>query len=132
MQIAKDDMTALRKFGWQMAIAWPLLFGLLLPWLFASAWPLWPWLLAAMLAVLAVMLPRLLYWPARLWLSFAHVMGWINNRLILAVLFFIIITPLGLVLRLLGKLDYKPRRGKAESYWQHSAEISADNMKDPF
>ena len=132
MQIATTDIAALRRFGWQMTVAWPLLFGLLLPWLFTAGWPLWPWLLAAGFATLAIIRPQLLYWPARLWFAFAAVMGWINTRLVLALVFFILMTPLGLLLRLLGKLDYQAKAIGADSYWRSSDDISAENMKDPF
>ncbi|MBZ9613385.1 SxtJ family membrane protein [Rheinheimera maricola] len=132
MQVNRNDTAALRRFGWQMAIAWPLLFGLVLPWLFSAAWPLWPWIVAAAFASLALLLPGGLYWPARGWFVFAHVMGWLNTRLILALLFFVVITPLGWLLRLLGKLDYHAQPQANDSYWLKSSNIDADNMKDPF
>lgn len=132
MHIAADDTPALRRFGWQMAVAWPLLFGLALPWLFGSGWPLWPWCVALTFAVLAMLVPRLLYWPARGWQAFSQVMGWINTRIILALLFYLLITPLGVVLRLLGKLDYKRQPATGSSYWQQSDNIAGSNMKDPF
>lgn len=132
MQIAPHDTQALRSFGWQMTFAWPLLFGLLLPWLFSFGWPLWPWLLAAVFALLAALAPQWLYWPARCWLAFARVMAWINTRLILALMFYIVITPMGLVLRRLGKLDYRARAPGGSSHWQQSEPASSDNMKDPF
>ena len=81
--------------------------------------------------LLAFAVPKLLYWPSRAWLAFAAVMGWLNTRLILALLFYLILTPLGLLLRLLGKLDYKPRSAGV-SFWRHAPPISDDNMKDPF
>jgi hypothetical protein len=132
LQLALNDTSALRRFGWQMAVAWTLLFGLLLPWLFSSAWPWWPWLLSAIFVALAVVAPWLLYWPARAWLGFTQIMGWVNTRLILALLFFVIITPLGLVLRTLGKLDYRARPQGGDSYWKKADTITADNMKEPF
>ena len=132
MQIAATDIAALRRFGWQMTLAWPLFFGVVLPWLFAADWPLWPWLVAACFASLAAIRPQLLYWPSRLWFVFAGVMGWINTRLVLALVFFLLMTPLGLLLRALGKLDYQTKAARADSYWRTSDDISAENMKDPF
>lgn len=132
MLIAANDKAALRRFGWQMAIAWPLLFGLLLPWLFSHSLPLWPWLLSALFALTALTVPKALYWPARLWAGFAAKMGWINTRLLLGLVFFLLIWPLGLVLRSLNKLDYRARPASGDSYWRKSAPIASDNMKEPF
>lgn len=37
------------------------------------------------------------------WLKIGHLLGWINTRIILAILFFVLITPLGKILRACGK-----------------------------
>ncbi len=53
------------------------------------------------------------------WMKFAYVLGWINMRLLLGVFFFVILTPVGLLMRVFGKdlLDEKIERG-AGSYWK--------------
>ena len=52
------------------------------------------------------------------WMKFAFVLGWINTRILLGLFFFLILTPIGLVLKLTGKdlLDLKIDR-TAPSYW---------------
>ena len=51
------------------------------------------------------------------WMKIAHVLGAINSRIILSVAFYLLITPIGLLTRLLGR-DPLDRRGpKRESYW---------------
>jgi len=52
------------------------------------------------------------------WMKFAFVFGWINTRILLGVFFYIVLTPIGLVLRLTGKdlLTLKIDRS-ATSYW---------------
>jgi hypothetical protein len=52
------------------------------------------------------------------WMMFAFVLGWINTRVLLGVFFYLVVTPLGLFLRLTGKdlLDEKLDRGAA-TYW---------------
>lgn len=52
------------------------------------------------------------------WMLFAFVLGWVNTRLLLGIFFYLVMTPLGLFLRLRGKdlLDEKIDR-KAASYW---------------
>jgi len=50
------------------------------------------------------------------WMTLAFALGWIMSRVILTVFFFIAITPVGLILRLLGK---NPLHARAvnDSYW---------------
>jgi hypothetical protein len=56
------------------------------------------------------------------WMGLARTLSWINTRLILVIVFYLIFTPLALVLKLLGKdlldLKTKPER---DSYWLKKA-----------
>jgi len=53
------------------------------------------------------------------WMKFAFVLGWINTRILLSVFFYLILTPISLLMRLLSKdlLDEKIEPG-ATSYWR--------------
>ena len=63
----------------------------------------WCLIVAVLLIVPAVTAPAVL-WPAhRAWMALGAVLGWINTRLILGLVFFVVITPIGLVLRALGR-----------------------------
>jgi hypothetical protein len=52
------------------------------------------------------------------WMKFAFVLGWINVRILLGLFFYLIVTPIGVIMRLFGKdlLDKKIDRS-AKSYW---------------
>jgi len=52
------------------------------------------------------------------WMLFAFALGWINTRVLLGAFYYLVMTPIGLILRLRGKdvLDEKIDRG-ASSYW---------------
>lgn len=97
------DPKTLRSFGLLMAGVLAPLLGLVLPWLFGYGWPVWPWVASAAFGALA------LAWPAGLgpvyrgWMGFAHVVGWVNTRLLLGLVFFLVITPIGLLMRLAGR-----------------------------
>lgn len=59
--------------------------------------------LGAAALLLSIAAPRLLHWPNRLWWQFAQALGWFNSRLLLALFFALVITPVGVVLRLAGR-----------------------------
>ncbi|MFO1316111.1 MAG: SxtJ family membrane protein [Burkholderiales bacterium] len=99
----------LRKFGAVLAVAFPAVFCLLLPWLFARPVPWWPLAVSAVLLALAAVAPAALAPVERAWLRVGHVLGWVNTRILLAVLFFVLVLPLGLLLRLLRKLPIARR-----------------------
>ena len=52
------------------------------------------------------------------WMTFAVILGWFMTRVILSLLFYVIITPIGLVLRIFGKdfLELK-KQSVQGSYW---------------
>ena len=62
-----------------------------------------PLLLAAALQVMAVLIPQTLSRIYRGWMLVGHYLGWVNTRLILGIVFYAVFTPLGLIMRLLGK-----------------------------
>lgn len=53
------------------------------------------------------------------WMKLAFILGWLNTRLILSILFYAVFTPMGLGMRLFGMdlLDKKIEKG-SESYWR--------------
>jgi hypothetical protein len=65
-----------------------------------------------MLAGLGLTAPRALYRPSRLWWRLAHLLGYINARIILTVLFAVLLVPLGLFWRLTGKDPLGRRRDR--------------------
>jgi len=59
--------------------------------------------LASKLLVLGFTAPTLLKWPSAVWWKFAITLGWINARVILTVAFALVLTPMGLLWRLIGR-----------------------------
>jgi hypothetical protein len=60
--------------------------------------------------------PRTLYWPSVVWWKLVHILGYINARIILTILFTVLLVPLGLFWRLTGK-DPLRRRRAATTGW---------------
>ena len=51
------------------------------------------------------------------WMRFASILGWINTRIILVIIFYLVFTPLGLLIRLF-RIDLLERGNKLDSYWK--------------
>ncbi len=107
----------LRKFALAMAVPLALIGGLLL-WRQSSYY--WCFFLASGLFLCpGLLVPALLLPLHKAWMSLAIIMGFVMTRLILLILFFLVLTPIALLLRLLRKdlLDLKFDRNSARSYW---------------
>jgi hypothetical protein len=123
----------LRNFGLLLGALFAMIFGFLLPLLHRRPIPWWPWTLAAMLAAAALVRPALLFYVHAVWNAFGKVLGWINTRLILGLLFYAVVTPMGLLMRLLRRSPSQP--GHASSPSSHrvqSREIARASFERPF
>ena len=74
-------------------------------------------LIGSILIILGGITPVLLRPFYKVWMIFAVIIGWIMTRIILSVLFFSIITIIGLFTRLLGKDFLNLKSKNSESYW---------------
>jgi hypothetical protein len=77
-------------------------FGLIVGGVF-SVIGLWALIIGGLLIVMGSFVPRWLGPIHRGWMWIGHVLGWINTRIILGVIFYGLITPIGIVFRMLGK-----------------------------
>ena len=68
---------------------------------------------ALILHVLDMIVPRLYAPLAVVWLGFSHVLGTVMSKILLSILFFGVITPIGILRRLSGKDSLKLRSFKA-------------------
>jgi len=68
---------------------------------------------ALILHVLDMIVPRLYAPLAVVWLGFSHVLGTVMSKILLSILFFGVITPIGILRRLSGKDSLKLRNFKA-------------------
>ena len=75
------------------------------------------WVLGGFLIGFGAVAPMLLAPIYTAWMKFAFVLGWVNSRILLSAIFFLLITPIGLVVRIFrDALDRRINR-EATSYW---------------
>ncbi len=114
---ADREKRELRRFGLLMAAAFATLGGL-------SLWrgkPLAPYLLvlAAGFLIVDFVVPRLLAPVEKAWMRLAMLMSIVMTYLVLSILFFAVITPLGVVMRICGHDSLRLKKMKSSvSFWE--------------
>jgi hypothetical protein len=89
-------------------------FGLTVGGIFAviGLWPVilrsddprwWALVLTGLLVFPAAVFPKSLTWIYKGWMALGHVLGWVNTRIILGLIFYGLVTPIGFIRRWLGK-----------------------------
>jgi hypothetical protein len=105
-----------RSFGLVFAVVFALI-GLV-PLVFGGVVRLWAIMLAGAFLLAALAFPRVLAPFNRLWMRFGLLLHRIVSPVVLGIMFFGVITPIGLVMRLLGKDPLRLHLDKAAgSYW---------------
>lgn len=74
--------------------------------------------LGAVLVLLGLVLPRVLVWPNKAWMALAEVLSFVSTRIILAFVFFLVVTPIGFIKRLFGWDPLHRRAAASDSYWR--------------
>ncbi len=99
------SLTDLRKFGIVFATVLALVFYVLVPWLRSVERPAQVLFFSLVFFILAAAAPSFLkpvYITAML---FSRVLGAVNNRIILSVIYFMVFTPMALAMRIFSKAD---------------------------
>jgi hypothetical protein len=80
----------------------------------------------ALLVLLGLVLPQALVWPNKTWMALAEVLSFVSTRIILAFVFFVVLTPIGLIKRLFGWDPLHRRAAASDSYWKPYSERQRD------
>jgi len=129
----KCEKSDLRKFGITIGVILLIIAGFLF-WKEKESFQIFL-AIGIILFLTAIALPSVLkpvYW---IWMIFATILGWIMTRVILSLLFYIIVTPIGLIPRFFGKQFLELRWDKSkESYWNYknSHRISHKDLEKQF
>ena len=126
---------ATRKKSWRAEREFGLIVGgvlLLLSgwWLYRGKFPTLSHLtlpLGGLLVLLGLIFPAALVWPNKTWMALAEVLSFVTTRIILAFVFFVIVTPIGVSKRLFGWDPLHRRAAASDSYWLPYSE----RQKDP-
>ncbi len=93
----------LREFGLIFGTGILIIFGMARPWLSSETFPVWPWIVFGVFAVLGLFLPQALSPVFKGWMKFGTVMGAINSRIILSIMFYAVVWPMGAIMQIAGR-----------------------------
>ena len=99
--------------------------------LIVALWPLksgedlrlWSLILSIIFLILGIFNSKLLTPLNKLWMKFGMFLGLIVSPIVMGIVFFLVVTPMGLFMRIMGK-DLLRLKSKKNTYW-----IDRDNIK---
>ena len=107
--------------------------------LIIALWPIlnsenirvWSLIISIFFLFLGIFNSKLLTPLNRLWMKFGLLLGKIVSPVVMSVIFFGIVTPTGLVMRIFGKDILKLNKNNNNSYWENK-DNSNNNMNNQF
>ena len=110
-------------------------FGILfcIVFLLIAIWPLissssvryWALVLSVTFLILGIINSKLLSPLKVYWIKLGEILGKVIAPLVMSLVFFIILTPIGLILRLFGKDLLKLKKNKKSSYWLSRGDLKS-------
>ena len=93
----------------------------------------WAFVLSGALLLPGIAMPAALARPYQLWMGLAHVLGWINTKIILTIMYYAVFTPVAIITRWMGK-DPMNRKfvSDADTYRVLREPRNASHMKHQF
>jgi hypothetical protein len=117
MHTAADKLPSNRSFGFLFASIFAML-SAYAAYQGAGAFRVYGWLASCVLVVLVTLVaPGLLTSFNQAWMKLGNLLGKIVNPLVLGVIFFVIITPVALVTRILGRDELRLKKQTGQTYW---------------
>ena len=78
---------------------------------------IWLLIISTIFLILGLLNSKILTPLNKIWFKFGILLGKIVSPLIMGIIFFLVVTPIGLIMRLLGKDVLNLKYNKNKSYW---------------
>lgn len=125
----------LRTFAFILSAGVMILFGLLFPWIADRKISLysWPWGFALVFCLIGIIIPNTLKGLHKAWLKVGLLLGWINTKILLSIVFFALLLPVSLIFKIIRK-DPMQRKldSSLDSYRVESQQPKTENLEKPF
>ena len=122
----KISKKILREFGILIGFGFPIFLGWLVPTLTGHQFRIWTLWVSAIGFIFGLLAPRILYLPYLLWLKLGYILGWINSRIILGLIFIFVLIPIGLVMKFFGYDPLRFRRKGLDTYRENKKKYKLD------
>ena len=126
------DRKGLRDFGIVTGGIVAVLFGLFFPWLLERALPLWPWVVFGVLGAWALVVPLSLRPLYRGWMRLGILLSKITTPIVMGLVFYLVITPYALILKLTGKDAMRREFDDHDTYRVTRENVRENSLEHPY
>ncbi|WP_267382883.1 SxtJ family membrane protein [Cyanobacterium sp. uoEpiScrs1] len=102
-EIPRLNRKELRHFGLLTGTIVAGLFGIVIPFISGHELPIIPWIITVVMYILAIFIPQSINPIYYNWMRISQILAWINTRIILGLIFFLIVSPMAFIMRLVNR-----------------------------
>ena len=92
---------------------------------------IWALVISIIFLILGLLNSKILTPLNKLWFKFGILLGTIVSPIVMGIVFFIVVTPISLIMKILGKDILNLKKNKNQSYWVDKSEPKS-KMKNQF
>ena len=116
----------LREFGYLLGLCFPLIIGLLIPLISGESFRFWTLYLGIALFLIAYFYPQKLNFIYKFWMRLGEILGWINSRFILGIIFIFILQPIAFLMRLFNYDPLSLKKKNLQTYRKNREDFDID------
>ena len=116
----------LRHFGLIFGIGFPIFIGFLIPYLFVHDFRFWTIYIGFPAIISSILNPNVLRAPYKVWIKIGDILGFVNRKIILGLVFIFVLQPIAILMKLTGHDPLKKKNNRLNSY----REISKNDKID--
>ena len=116
----------LKEFSYLIGIGFPLIFGYIIPLITGHPFRTWPLWISIPILLSGVFAPTKLQILYISWINVGNVLGWINSKIILGLIFLLVLQPIALIMRI---FRYDPLRKKKNPFLSYK-EVKKNSKVD--
>ena len=116
----------LREFGYLIGIGFPLIIGWIVPIIIGHIFRFWSLWISIPFLLLAILKPRLLIYPYKVWMKIGLVLGWFNSRLLLGLVFVLVLQPIAFIMKIFGYDPLRKKKNNEKTYKETKEKHATD------
>lgn len=116
----------LREFGILLGLGIPFLLGFLMPLISGHTFKQWTILVSVPFLIFGILSPKVLFYPYKAWMEFGKILGWINSRVILGLVFVSVLIPIAFLMKIFGYDPLRIKKKNKETYLENKTDHQVD------
>lgn len=116
----------LRRFGFLIGFGFPILIGWILPAIGGHIFRNWTLWIGIPSLLVGILKPNWLKYPYLGWMKLGNILGFINSKLILGLVFILVLLPISLIMKLFKYDPLKLRKVNLKSYKENKKDYKID------